>query len=64
MSLQLTAYCAATWRLLTHFFLPTQCCDDTADLATVPKNSVYNVAPYSSTVQLIADLYDQVRVRH
>ena len=39
--------------------LPTQCCDDTANLATVPKNSVHNVAPYSSTVQLVASLYDQ-----
>ena len=38
-------------------FLFTQCCDDTADLAKVPKSSVDGVAPYSSTVQLIAHLY-------
>ena len=35
----------------------TQCCDNTAALAPVPKSRVNGVAPYSSTVQLISHLY-------
>ena len=35
----------------------SQCCDDTANLATVPKASVNGKAPYTSVVQIISKLY-------